>query len=50
MFLSSKQKVSPPLSLFDMNLTTALKDEHGEIAKVTWDFLKFSMIAQHNHF
>ena len=34
-----KQKVSPALALFDMNLTTALKNEHGE-KKETLDFLK----------
>ena len=36
----SKQKANPVLSLFDINLTTALKDEYGEAAKGTWDFLK----------
>ena len=33
----SKQKVSPELSLFDVNFTTALKDKHSETAKGTWE-------------
>ena len=36
-----KQKVSPALALFDMNLTTALNNECGEAVKGTWTFLTF---------
>ena len=36
----SKQKVSPVLSLFDINLTTALENEYGEKARGTWWFLR----------
>ena len=36
----SKQKVSPTLALFDMNLTTGLKYEHEKVAKGTWSFLE----------
>ena len=40
-----KQKVSTALALFDMNLTTTLKDDYGEVEKGTWAFLKILMIA-----
>ena len=33
-----KQKVSSALALFDINVTTTLKDECDEVAKWTWDF------------
>ena len=46
----SKQKGSPVVSLFDVNLTTALKDEHSEGSKGTWAVMKFLIIAQHNYF
>ena len=35
------KKLSPELSLFDMNLSTALKDECGEAVKGTLAFLMF---------
>ena len=34
----SKQKVSPALNLFRRTLTTALEDDHGDMAKGTWSF------------
>ena len=37
----SKQKVSPALALFSENITTALRDQHGDQAKGTWEFLTF---------
>ena len=32
-----KQKMSPELAPFYLNLTTALKDKHAETAKGTWE-------------
>lgn len=36
----SKQKVSPALTLFSRELTTALQNKHGGQAKGIWLFLK----------
>ena len=35
---SKQKKLSPAIALFDIKLTAALKDGHGEAAKVTQDF------------
>ena len=41
----SKKQASPALNLFQRELTTALENEHGDMAKGTWSF--FRMFNDH---